>query len=70
MDPINREAIDDALNGDTIRDFVGGNCTVSLMLMALGGLFEADCVEWITSMTYQSASGAGGARYDSGAVMI
>ena len=41
------------------RTFVGGNCTVSLMLMGLGGLFEADLVEWMTSMTYQAASGSG-----------
>jgi aspartate-semialdehyde dehydrogenase len=41
------------------RDFIGGNCTVSLMLMALGGLFNEDLVEWATSMTYQAASGAG-----------
>jgi aspartate-semialdehyde dehydrogenase len=42
-----------------IKDFIGGNCTVSLMLMAMGGLFEKNWVEWMTSMTYQSASGAG-----------
>jgi aspartate-semialdehyde dehydrogenase len=41
------------------RDFIGGNCTVSLMLMAIGGLFRHDMVEWVTSMTYQAASGAG-----------
>ena len=41
------------------KDFIGGNCTVSLMLMALGGLFRAGLVEWMTSMTYQAASGAG-----------
>ena len=44
---------------DGKKDFIGGNCTVSLMLMALGGLFNADLVEWATSMTYQAASGAG-----------
>ncbi|MBS7834280.1 aspartate-semialdehyde dehydrogenase [Wohlfahrtiimonas chitiniclastica] len=58
LDPINRESIDQGLNKG-IKTFVGGNCTVSLMLMALGGLFKEDLVEWTTSMTYQSASGAG-----------
>ena len=41
------------------RDWIGGNCTVSLMLMAFGGLFRAGLVEWMTTMTYQAASGAG-----------
>jgi len=41
------------------RNFIGGNCTVSLMLMALGGLFNQNLVEWTTAMTYQAASGAG-----------
>jgi aspartate-semialdehyde dehydrogenase len=58
LDPVNRTAIDQALKNG-IKDFVGGNCTVSLMLMALGGLFENDLIEWMTSMTYQAASGAG-----------
>jgi aspartate-semialdehyde dehydrogenase len=58
LDPVNRHVIDQAL-ADGIKDFIGGNCTVSLMLMALGGLFEHDLIEWMTSMTYQSASGAG-----------
>lgn len=58
LDPVNRTVIDEALHAGT-RDFIGGNCTVSLMLMALGGLFAADEVEWATSMTYQAASGAG-----------
>lgn len=58
LDPVNRRTIDAALS-DGIKDFVGGNCTVSLMLMALGGLFEENLVEWMTSMTYQAASGAG-----------
>jgi len=58
LDPVNRKVIDQALN-DGIKDFIGGNCTVSLMLMGLGGLFEAGLVEWMTSMTYQAASGAG-----------
>jgi aspartate-semialdehyde dehydrogenase len=58
LDPVNRNVIDDALSKG-IKDYIGGNCTVSLMLMALGGLFRAGAVEWITSMTYQAASGAG-----------
>lgn len=58
LDPVNRSRIDNALS-DGVKDFIGGNCTVSLMLMALGGLFENDLVEWMTSMTYQAASGAG-----------
>jgi aspartate-semialdehyde dehydrogenase len=55
---VNRDVIDTALAAG-VRDYVGGNCTVSLMMMALGGLFRADLIEWITSMTYQAASGAG-----------
>jgi aspartate-semialdehyde dehydrogenase len=58
LDPVNRDVIDQAL-ASGIKTFVGGNCTVSLMLMALGGLFKAGLVEWISSMTYQAASGAG-----------
>jgi aspartate-semialdehyde dehydrogenase len=58
LDPVNRKVIDDALS-DGIKNYIGGNCTVSLMLMALGGLFENDLIEWLTSMTYQAASGAG-----------
>ena len=58
LDPINRNVIDKAL-ADGCKDFIGGNCTVSLMLMAIGGLFKADLVEWVSSMTYQAASGAG-----------
>jgi len=58
LDPVNRKVIDSALTGG-IKEFIGGNCTVSLMLMALGGLFENDLIEWMTSMTYQAASGAG-----------
>lgn len=61
LDPVNRPVIDAALAGGG-KDFVGGNCTVSLMLMALGGLFRAGLVEWMTSMTYQAASGAGAAN--------
>ncbi len=58
LDPVNRHVIDAALERG-IKDYIGGNCTVSLMLMALGGLFEKGWVEWISTMTYQSASGAG-----------
>ena len=58
LDPVNRKVIDDALS-DGIKNYIGGNCTVSLMMMALGGLFENDLIEWLTSMTYQAASGAG-----------
>ncbi len=58
LDPVNRNVIDDALAAGK-KDFIGGNCTVSLMLMALGGLFRDGLVEWVTSMTYQAASGAG-----------
>jgi aspartate-semialdehyde dehydrogenase len=58
LDPVNRAVIDQALR-DGKRDFIGGNCTVSLMLMALGGLFRENLVEWISAMTYQAASGAG-----------
>jgi aspartate-semialdehyde dehydrogenase len=58
LDPVNRDVIDAALAAG-VRDFIGGNCTVSLMLMALNGLLREDLVEWVTSMTYQAASGAG-----------
>ncbi|MGK2906435.1 MAG: aspartate-semialdehyde dehydrogenase [Desulfuromonadales bacterium] len=58
LDPVNRKVIDQAL-ADGVKDFIGGNCTVSLMLMALGGLFRAGLVEWVSTMTYQAASGAG-----------
>lgn len=58
LDPVNREVIDARLAAGG-RTWVGGNCTVSLMLMALGGLFRAGLVEWATAMTYQAASGAG-----------
>jgi aspartate-semialdehyde dehydrogenase len=58
LDPVNLDVIKQALV-DGKKNFIGGNCTVSLMLMALGGLFKADLVEWISSMTYQAASGAG-----------
>ncbi len=58
LDPINMKVIEDGLEKG-IKNYIGGNCTVSLMLMALGGLFANDAVEWLTSMTYQAASGAG-----------
>jgi len=58
LDPVNRQVIDAALAAGC-RDWIGGNCTVSLMLMAFGGLFRAGLVEWMTTMTYQAASGAG-----------
>jgi len=58
LDPVNRDVIDAGLRSG-VRDYIGGNCTVSLMMMALGGLLRAGLVEWITSMTYQAASGAG-----------
>ncbi|OOZ36602.1 aspartate-semialdehyde dehydrogenase [Solemya velesiana gill symbiont] len=58
LDPVNRDVIDAAL-AQGKKDFIGGNCTVSLMLMGLGGLFQNDLVEWMTAMTYQAASGAG-----------
>ncbi len=58
LDPVNRTVIDDALNRG-VKNFIGGNCTVSLMMMALSGLFKAGLIEWISSMTYQAASGAG-----------
>lgn len=58
LDPVNLPVMQTALRGG-VRDFIGGNCTVSLMLMAVSGLFRAGLVEWITAMTYQSASGAG-----------
>nr|HRM22530.1 aspartate-semialdehyde dehydrogenase [Neisseria sp.] len=58
LDPVNRSVIDDALKNG-VKNYIGGNCTVSLMLMALGGLFQNNLVEWATSMTYQAASGAG-----------
>jgi len=58
LDPVNRKVIDQALAAG-VKDYIGGNCTVSLMLMALAGLFENDVIDWITSMTYQASSGAG-----------
>jgi aspartate-semialdehyde dehydrogenase len=58
LDPVNRDVIDAALKSG-VKNFIGGNCTVSLMLMGMHGLFRAGLVEWITAMTYQAASGAG-----------
>jgi len=58
LDPVNRDVIDRALESG-VRNYIGGNCTVSLMLMSMAGLFREDLIEWVTSMTYQSASGAG-----------
>jgi len=58
LDPVNKNVIEDGLaNG--VKTYVGGNCTVSLMMMGLGGLFEKGLIEWISPMTYQAASGAG-----------
>ncbi len=58
LDPVNKNVIQDGLSKG-VKNYVGGNCTVSLMLMALGGLFQNDMIEWASSMTYQAASGAG-----------
>src|ERR1700680_302381 len=80
LDPVNLPVMQSARERG-IKDFIGGNCTVSLMLMAVGGLLRAGMVEWITAMTYQSASGAGakhmrelleqmGALHASGAALL
>ncbi len=61
LDPVNQDVITQGLNNG-VKTFVGGNCTVSLMLMSLGGLFAQDLVEWVSVATYQAASG-GGARH-------
>ncbi len=58
LDPVNRDVIDAAMKRG-VRDWIGGNCTVSLMMMGLAGLLQRDLVEWMTCMTYQAASGAG-----------
>ena len=58
LDPVNLDVIQDALTKGG-KNWIGGNCTVSLMLMGLGGLFKHDLVEWVSAMTYQAASGAG-----------
>jgi len=61
LDPVNRDAIDRGIDSGVLN-YVGGNCTVSLMLLSLAGLFAEDLIEWMTCMTYQAASG-GGARH-------
>jgi aspartate-semialdehyde dehydrogenase len=61
LDPVNMPVIQDGVKNG-VRDFIGGNCTVSLMLMGMAGLFQRDEIEWMTSMTYQAASGAGAAN--------
>lgn len=58
LDPVNRGVIDSALASGS-KTYVGGNCTVSLLLLAIGGLFEQDLIEWVTPHTYQAASGSG-----------
>jgi len=58
LDPVNMDVIRNAL-AKGVKNYIGGNCTVSLMLMAMAGLFKAGLVEWMTAMTYQAASGAG-----------
>jgi len=58
LDPLNQPSIDSAYDAG-IKNWVGGNCTVSLMLLAIHGLLKEDLVEWVSSMTYQAASGAG-----------
>jgi aspartate-semialdehyde dehydrogenase len=58
LDPVNLNVIKDAMTRG-VKNFIGGNCTVSCMLMGLGGLFKHDLVDWMTSMTYQAASGGG-----------
>src|SRR5438105_6539132 len=58
LDPVNRDVINQALDKG-VKNYIGGNCTVSLMMMAIAGLLQHDLVEWLTCMTYQSASGAG-----------
>jgi aspartate-semialdehyde dehydrogenase len=61
LDPVNMDVIRAGLKTG-VKNYIGGNCTVSLMLMAMGGLFKAGLVEWMTAMTYQAASGAGVAQ--------
>ncbi len=58
LDPVNKGLITDSIKAG-VKNYIGGNCTVSLMLMGLGGLFQNDMIEWMTAMTYQAASGAG-----------
>src|SRR5918999_2314085 len=61
LDPVNMPLIQNAV-AKGVKNYIGGNCTVSLMLMGMAGLFQRDEVEWMTSMTYQAASGAGAAN--------
>jgi aspartate-semialdehyde dehydrogenase len=61
LDPVNMPVIENGL-AKGIKDYIGGNCTVSCMVMGLGGLFKADLIEWMTCMTYQAASGGGAAH--------
>ena len=61
LDPVNMPVIEHGLKNG-VKNYVGGNCTVSLMMMALDGLFKADLIDWMTSMTYQAASGGGAAN--------
>ena len=58
LDPVNMDVIKNGLTRG-VKNFIGGNCTVSCMMIGLGGLFQNDLVEWMTSMTYQAASGGG-----------
>ena len=58
LDPVNLGVVKDALTKG-VKNFIGGNCTVSCMMMGLGGLFQHDLIDWMTSMTYQAASGGG-----------
>ncbi len=58
LDPVNQDVIKNGLTSG-VKNYIGGNCTVSLMLMGLGGLFNAGVVEWVSAMTYQAASGSG-----------
>ncbi|WP_027330885.1 aspartate-semialdehyde dehydrogenase [Marinimicrobium agarilyticum] len=58
LDPVNLDVIKDSISKG-VKNYIGGNCTVSLMLMGLGGLFRNNAVEWVSAMTYQAASGAG-----------
>src|SRR6185295_15930518 len=58
LDPVNRDVIDAAL-ARGVKNYIGGNCTVSVMMMAIAGLFQHDLIEWMTCVTYQAASGAG-----------
>ncbi|MEK7839927.1 MAG: aspartate-semialdehyde dehydrogenase, partial [Pseudomonadota bacterium] len=58
LDPVNMDVIKNGIKNG-VKNYIGGNCTVSLMLIGLGGLFKSGLIEWMTSMTYQAASGAG-----------